>query len=202
MTSRRQFMQFGVAASATVVAGRSALAAGGRTAPAIPIYAVVYDARLRAGVEFGRRSKALGMSTLRFDGDMTAIWYHDIYHRWRGGAVAIAGMTGAGALFCFQQLARDQRMRVIFRAEHQPQSDGRLDHRLTGPASMIVDAIDSGLGDYPFAATMAAVIARCPGPGPATAATARISGKDPVAGPDRESSLWSWVIAPIDRAVS
>ena len=60
---------------------------------------------------------------------MTRFWYDDLYHRWREGPAAIAGLTAHGPLFCFEQLARDLRMRVVLRAELAP-ADSRIGERM------------------------------------------------------------------------
>ena len=54
---------------------------------------------------------------------MTRLWFDDIYHRWKESPVAIAGLTAQGQLFCFERLAWDQGLRVVFRAEH-----GAMEH--------------------------------------------------------------------------
>lgn len=44
---------------------------------------------------------------------LAALWYHDLYFRWRRGPAAIAGMTGEDSLFCLDLLARDAGLRVL-----------------------------------------------------------------------------------------
>jgi hypothetical protein len=58
------------------------------------------------------------------EGDITALWYHDLYARLRTGPIAMAGLTLNGALFCLDVLARNHGMRVVFRQEHTQRLDG------------------------------------------------------------------------------
>ena len=200
MTSRRQFLQIGIAASAWPLATQAARAAGfdgfsgavtGRLPP-VPLYKVVYDARFAASVAFGRRAAGLGAPAHAIQGDMTRLWFDDIYHRWKQSPVAIAGLTAQGPLFCFERLAWDQGLRVVFRAEHGPTA-----HLLSGPESLLADA-RSALANADWAAEMATVVTSCPSGraeiGSATVACARGSGLSPA-----DEPLYSWVIAPAAR---
>jgi hypothetical protein len=201
MTSRREFLQIGIAASALPLAAQAARAAGldglGDAAsagmPSLPLYKVVYDTRFAASVAFGRRAASLGASVHAFQGDMTRLWFDDIYHRWNESPVAIAGLTAQGPLFCFERLAWDQGLRVVFRAEH-----GATEHVLSGPESLLGDARDA-LASADWAAEMATVVTRCPS-GRAEIRTAAVgcareSGLSPT-----DEPLYSWVIAPAARA--
>jgi hypothetical protein len=201
MTSRREFLQIGIAASAWPLASQAALAAGfdgfggaGTGAmPSLPLYKVVYDIRFAASVAFGRRAASLGSSVHAIRGDMTRLWFDDIYHRWQESPVAIAGLTAHGPLFCFERLAWDQGLRVVFRAEH-----GLTEHVLSGPESLLVEA-RSVLANADWAAEMATVVTRCPSGraeiGSGAVGCARGSGLLPA-----DEPLYSWVIAPAARA--
>jgi hypothetical protein len=201
MTSRRELLQIGIAASAWPLAAQAARAAGfeglgggaaGRLPP-LPLYKVVYDTRFAESVSFGRRAASLGAPVHAIQGDMTRLWFYDIYHRWQKSPVAIAGLTAQGPLFCFERLAWDQGLRVVFRAEHGPAG-----HVLSGPEGLLLDA-RSVLADADWAAQMATIVTNCPSGraeiGSATVACARGSGLSPTAEP-----LYSWVIAPAARA--
>jgi hypothetical protein len=198
MTSRRTFLQIGIAASAWPLATHAARAAGlGGAAssgpPALPLYKVVYDTRFAASVAFGRRAASLGQPVHAIQGDMTSLWYHDVYHRWKHSPVAIAGLTAQGPLFCFERLAWDEGLRVVFRAEH-----GATEHALSGPESLLIEARDA-LANADWAAEMASIVTRCPSGrteiGSAAVACARGGA---LAGAD--DPLYSWVIAPAVRA--
>ena len=99
MTSRRQFLQIGMVASAATLVEQTAIASADPGGSVLPIYAAVYDARFAEGIEFGRCSESLGLSTRRIEGDMTAVWYGDFHPLWTRRPIAIAGLTGHGALF-------------------------------------------------------------------------------------------------------
>jgi hypothetical protein len=124
---------------------------------------------------------------------MTSFWYGDLYHRWKEGPAAIAGQTAHGPLFCFEQLALQQKMRVVFRAEHAPAAGG-VEHGLSGPAAMVDEARAAAV-HRDWAERFADLVMRCPS-GRSEIATACARG---VAGAGSET-LWSWVIAPAARA--
>ena len=136
MTSRREFLKVGLAASALPVAARAAFAAD-PSAATVPLYKVLYDTRFAASVAFARRAAARGLVVHAMAGDMTRFWYDDLYHRWQKGPAAIAGLTAHGALFCLERLAWDQRMRVVFRGEHSLAADSCVAHRFDGPATLL-----------------------------------------------------------------
>jgi hypothetical protein len=196
MTSRREFLQIGVAASALPWAAYAGAVVRSVPVDAVPLYKVVYDRRFSAGVEFAQRASALGHSVHAINGDMTRFWYDDLYHRWRRGAAAIAGLTGRGALFCLEQLAWDQRMRVVFRAEHFVGDDGCVAHRFEGTPALLASAADA-VSEPGWAAAMADIVGQCApmraGRMTASAVTTRAS-TTPAGEP-----LFSWVIAPVIR---
>lgn len=125
MVSRRTILQGAVAAtSLPILAGVAWGARPAATAPATALdhpslYKVLFDQRFAAARAFGRDAQWRGMSAQGFTGDITDIWYHDLHPRWLRGRAAIAGLTGHGVLFCLEHLARDARMRVVHRTEHQ-----------------------------------------------------------------------------------
>jgi len=195
MTNRREFLQIGLAASAlplAVAAASAAVAPGGAAAHSVPLYKVLYDTRFGASVEFARRAAGQGLVVQAMDGDMTRFWYDDLYHRWRQGPAAIAGLTAYGALFCLERLAWDQRMRVVFRAEHSLGDAGCVAHRFEGPAALLSAAAQATAGPG-WAAAMADVVARCP-QGRVERKTASAVTTLAATSPSSEP-LFSWVIA-------
>ena len=193
MTNRREFLQIGVAASAWPLVAGAAQAAGlddaGRW---VPISAAVYDTRFAESLAFATRCAARGLPTRAIEADMTRLWYDEIYHRWQQGPAAIAGLTAYGPMFCFAELARDVRMRLVFRAAHR---DGGA-HELDGPVAMLPAALAACGQAGPLGAAMADVVARCP-QGRCEMGSARVGG--PAATPD-DDALYTWVIAPASRA--
>ena len=201
MTSRREFLQIGIAASAWPLATQAARAAGfdglagaaSGSSPSLPLYKVVYDTRFAASVAFGRRAASLGAAVHPIQGDMTRLWFDDIYHRWKQSPVAIAGLTAQGPLFCFERLAWDQGLRVVF-----ARSTARGEHLLSGPESLLLDA-RRALASADWAA-MATVVTRCPsGRAEIGCRRGRLRADyyGPLAG-GRAAVLW--VIAPAVRA--
>lgn len=196
MTSRREFLQIGITATAWPLAANVAGAAAAGNA--LPLYKVIYDRRFPASLAFAARARALGLTVHSIDGDMTKLWYEDLYHVWKQGPIAIAGFTAHGALFCFDQLGRDQGLRVVFRAEHALRDGGLVAHDFSGPVSMLRDGLAlSDAGDR-WGARMADVVANCPS-GRTEVATATSATRG-CAHEVTEDSLYSWVIAPAVRA--
>jgi hypothetical protein len=216
MTSRRQFLQIGLAAGALPLASRAAAAAPrdvGRSSALsaaahrdvggpVALYKVVYDSRFAAGREFARRAAALGLQTAEIEGDITAFWYHELDQRWRGGErhgspVAVAGLTAHGPLFCLERLAWDQRMRCVFRGEHASAPNGSFEHRLSGPLAMLQSSRAELAGEQ-WAGKLADIVTSCP------SGRMEISSEcvaAPVVSPPTDAeTLYSWVIAPAVRA--
>ena len=194
MTSRREFLQIGITATAWPLAPAAVRAAGELSVAPLPLYKVVFDRRFRASVAFAERAQSLGLAVHGIAGDMTRFWYDELYHAWKRGPAAIAGLTAHGPMFCFEQLARDQGMRVVFRAEHTLGTAG-VAHALTGPLAMLNESMalnDRGSG---WAACMADVVSHCSrGRAEISSAAAVSSGPELLLEPGAES-LYSWVIA-------
>jgi hypothetical protein len=129
MVSRRTVLQGAIAATSLPIIASVGSAPLWRPAPGASartsaldhpgLYKVLVDRRFAAARAFGRDAEWRGESVHAFDGDVTHVWYHDLYPRWQQGRAAIAGLTAHGALFCLEHLARDARMRVVQRTEHR-----------------------------------------------------------------------------------
>jgi hypothetical protein len=132
MISRRTILQGAVAATSlpilASVSWQPATHEGDPSAALdhLSLYKVLIDHRFAPARTFGREAEWRGHIVHAFNGDVTDVWYHDLYHRWRQGRAAIAGLTTYGALFCLQELARDARMRAIHRVEHRYQGHETL----------------------------------------------------------------------------
>lgn len=191
MPSRRELLKAGLAASALPLAASAGFAG---SAP-VPLYKVLYDTRFAASVVFAERAAARGLAVLGMDGDVTRVWYHDLYHRWRQAPAAIAGLTAHGALFCLERLAWDQGLRVVYRGEHSAALDG-IAHRLDGPTPMLSVAA-AAAADTSWSAALADVVAGCPRERTqrhTSMLVTRHAGSAPATEP-----LFSWVIAPVMR---
>ena len=192
MTNRRELLKLGLAAAALPVTAQATLV----ETPRVPLYKVLYDTRFPASVAFARRAAVSGLAVRAMAGDMTPFWYDDLYHRWKHGPAAIAGLTAHGALFCLERLAWDQRMRVVYRGEHATAPGGCVAHRFEGPAALLPAAAEAVAGSG-WATALADVVAACPAPTleRRTSTALTIDGAVPLS-----ETLFSWVIAPVARA--
>jgi hypothetical protein len=123
MHSRREFLQIGFAASMFPIAapgGSSSLMVQGAdavTGNLRSFYRVIVDVRLPDGAAFGHEAERAGYEVVRITGDITDFWFNDLSLRWKEEAVAIAGLTAHGALFCLERFGWDYGLRVVARTE-------------------------------------------------------------------------------------
>ena len=82
---------------------------------------LIFDERFPAGVALAQQFHQHGVPIHAITGDVTTLWYHDLYFRWQNDPQPIAGITTAASLFCLEILARDAGLRVTDRRE---QADG------------------------------------------------------------------------------
>jgi hypothetical protein len=201
MYNRRTFIQASAAVSSASLfaAGLGAWPAHASASAAnrIDFYKVVFDREHPAAVAFGGAARNAGLAVQAISRDVTALWYDDLYHRWRQGPVAIAGMTPVRVTHCLRVLAQDAGLRVVFRAEHTATGDGRLAHRLTGPRSVLDRAglLDRAV-DWPLGAAQLVTDCRADFSAKSTAALISVSAS----GFAFREPLVSWVIAPPARA--
>jgi hypothetical protein len=205
VTSRRRFLQIGITATAWPLASKAAVAAGLDVGTSsLAIYKVVVDERFAESVEFGGRANGLGLDVQAISGDMTRLWYDDLYHEWQRRPVAIAGLTAHGPMFCLEMLGRDQGLRVVFKGVHAVDRSGTLRHALSGPIEMLDAALELGDDGEGWTCRIADVIARCPRGRSeiSTRATEAAGGASETSGLSRgtqRETLYSWVIAPAAR---
>ena len=115
MANRRQFIQASAALSALPI---SAIAPAALAASSpIKVYKAVFDSRFAEGKAFGAQAEAKGWTAAAIQGDVTALWFHDLDLRWRKGPVALVGVTGHDSLFCLERLAWDVGLRVVEREQ-------------------------------------------------------------------------------------
>ena len=199
MTSRRHFLQIGVTAMAWPLvpsAAHGEWAGPADPGLASPLLGVVYDTRFAESVAFARSSAVRELRAHAIAGDMTRLWYDEIYHHWRQRPTALAGLTAHGPMFCFAELARDVGMRVVFRAEHRATADGALTHAFTGPLSMLSAALDACGTPARIWTAMADVVTHCPSGRTEIGSATRVSG---TARPGADP-LYTWVIAPVVKS--
>ena len=162
MTNRREFIQQGAALSAAPFVLGPAIGTAApteRMSPALVVFDHQYvESRLFASTLASRGFQVHGIS-----GDVTALWYDDLYHRWAAGPSPIVGLTGASSLFCLEHLAWKVERRVVFRAEHHQIGTDRVEHRVTGPEALSApDRIDESWPSWSASAvrTLAATLRR------------------------------------------
>jgi hypothetical protein len=124
MASRRDFVAGGIALAASAAMpfeAAPALSAGSSRSLAKTHdleLVVVVDRALAAAAPFASEAAARGHHVLSFEDDAGALWMNELEPRLRAGPLAIAGLTGAAAAFCFETLTRSYRGRALARAEH------------------------------------------------------------------------------------
>lgn len=158
-------------------------------------YPLIFDRRFPAARLFGAEAARHGLATTGFDGDVTALWFHDLGPRWAAARAPVAGITTPEALFCLEQLARDAWMRVTVRVEHAGAGARTCGHRVTGPASdvtRICAALEAG-ADWPARMALALSTASPRGAGGTVPRKIDVAGGLPAAG--RAARLVSWLIA-------
>jgi hypothetical protein len=203
MTDRRTFLKTGITALALPTIARNAfslpLAGPAAGTSYITPYKVIFDQRYPDSLAFAAEAERLGAIIHGIQGDVTDLWYHDLYHVWKQGPAPIMGMTTPDALFCLDILARDQRMHVVLRVEHNYLSDNRIEHVINSmaPAPPAVAELEH-VGPA-WNIQMSGVVLRCPETRSQASCATLVTQLDrPV--PDRPPPLVSWVIAPIKRA--
>jgi hypothetical protein len=195
MGNRREFIRAGIAVTAAAsVAGPSAQAA---TAPPYRIHKVIYDRRFAEPVRFAQAAETLGLQAHAIEGDMTALWYEELDGLWRKEAVAIAGMTRHGPMFCLEMLARDRGMRLVYQAEHQI-TEVEVRHSVSGALPSLRRSGGLTQSGAAWPELMASLVADTP-------VEPALSGRVGVvtrteAGPAAEEPLFTWVIGPASQA--
>jgi hypothetical protein len=206
MTTRREFLQAGIAASAAPIAGNVFTSdnpttpepsASPSSLPPMPFYKVVFDERFSDSVAFAAEMKRLGVAVHGIRGDMTDLWSHELYPQWRKSPVPIAGLTGHGPLFCLERLAWDHGMRVMFRAEHQYRPDGCVEHVMSAHETVLRDALGLATAGSTWSTQLAGLVSRC-GQGRLETSPAIVTRIEEPPWVDQET-LFSWVIGPVVR---
>jgi len=198
MANRREFIQAGLAVTtAASVAGAAAEAATTTAAPPYRIHKVIYDERFAEPVRFAKAAESLGLQTHAISGDMTALWYHELDGLWREKAVAIAGMTRHGPMFCLELLARDRGMRLVYQAEHQI-AEAEVRHTVSGPLANLRRSAGLTQSGAAWPELMAGLVADTPVE-PALSGAVGVVTRTEAAGA-AEEPLFTWVIGPPSQA--
>lgn len=121
-------------------------------APGAPRFSrVLFDSRFAEARSFAHAMGEAGSAVRGFAGDVTSLWFAEIAPLWEDGPAAIAGMTTPGPLFCLERWAWEAGMRVQFRIDHVPATDGAVQHLVAQAVDdvRIRQMLDHADGDYP-----------------------------------------------------
>lgn len=162
---------------------------------ATPLYRVVVDTRFEESIAFGEEAQRLGTTISTTQGDVTRLWYEELQPRWRQSPAAIAGLTAHGPLFCLERWAWDYGMRVVFRADHQRRSDGRIQHFVSRAEAQQPLARELALAGGTYPIEVARAVHHCP-----RGSYQVISPSGVQCGAEDPEPLISWAIAPIEHA--
>jgi hypothetical protein len=195
--NRREFCSSVTAATtlATCAAGANAALWSGDADPTTAVlpYRLIFDGRFPASRLLGAEAARRGLPAALFNGDVTALWFHDLGPHWAASRVPVAGITTPEALLCLEQMARDAWMRVTIRAEHAGSDAQPCRHRVTGRATdvaRICVALNSG-ADWPT--RLAVALTETSVAGGRQASRRRVVG-DLRPGDRRVPRLVSWMI--------
>jgi hypothetical protein len=201
MIERRDFLKLPL-----VAAGLSAM---GLCAPwivesAIPrgrrlIDGFVIDSRFPESRHAGADLRFAGVRRHEVDGDVTSLWYDHLDAAWRNAGGGLAGLTGKDVLFVLARLAWDRRRKLYFRGLHSPTSDGRIEHRLSGSATLVGE-----LGVALDGAFHPAALGRqlCEWRGETGPARVLVTSGRCGTASGRTAPLVSWIIAPAGRGTN
>lgn len=121
MSSRREIIQF--LGAGLMVTPSLALASEPSPRTSRAVERILVDERFPESEAFaGVAPSVRGAAVLRFRGDLTEIWMHDLDGLWKARPAAIAGVTGRDALFVLEQLARGPGLRVVSGVPAGPRS--------------------------------------------------------------------------------
>jgi hypothetical protein len=122
MRTRRDFLHIALTAPLLPVSLRLPSSDGGADSLfshsyAGALYTVLCDERFAESGAFAEEMSRRGTPVTRFRGDITDFWYRDLSQRWKAGAVAIAGVTTYGPLFCLERWGWDHGLRLAYRRD-------------------------------------------------------------------------------------
>jgi hypothetical protein len=161
--SRRRFMTSGIAVSAA--ASLAAVPSVSRSTSSdplglkLPLNLALFDTRFPAAHAFARALAIRGVTLAPFDGDVTPVWFEQLDPVWRQYPLTVAGLTTEGALFCLEQLAWDNGMRVAYRGVHTASAEGGTKHVLETSVHRSHDVQGRLSGAQPWPTQVADLIA-------------------------------------------
>ena len=187
MIGRRDILR--AAAAVPLAAPLTRALAGDRESLSLERF--VFDVRFAESGAIAEHVKRLGIRLSPVADDLMTLWYDELDLAWREKPMALAGVTLADALFVLETFALDRGMHVVYRGEHGLVEDGRIVHRLAGPAALI-DLLKPLPADWERA--LATAMTECPLGAPQTAHAELVTGGRELS--LRAAPLYSWIIAP------
>lgn len=183
--SRRDVLSAVAAASALAAVPLSSAWAAARPA-GMPTRAI-FDRGVPQGLAFAERARGGGLSAFGFSGDVSRIWFDQLLPALEADRGPLIGLTGAGALFCFEQLAWQLGMRVRLRVDHMA-ARGDFSHVSAGVPSSVLARLQAAKFAFGEKAADLALDGRAAWRNHTHAAAAH------------PGTLVTWVIAPLDLA--
>jgi len=198
MTNRREVLRIGAALPAwslSTVPFAGALGAGeGNT---LTLERFVFDVRFAEPGAAAKRLEQRGVRLAAIADDLMALWYDELDLAWRKAPMALGGLTLPETLFVLETFALDRSMHVVYRGEHGLVENGRIQHRVAGPAALIARLQPLA---PPWESTLAEALTACPLGSPEIVRAELVS--DGAALSLRDMPLVSWIIAPRSAVTS
>lgn len=173
----------------------SSLAVPGPAPMPSDVLGVVTDDRFPQARAFADHAASNGLRSFRFSGEMSSVWFDQLFPALQATPLPLLGLTNIGALFCFEQLAWLVGLRVHLRIDHHDDSPG---------AHHVASATLSSS----MRSQLAAAGPAFGGPALDVALACRSDWHDCTHAPIRKSSapaadaLVTWVIAPLGTAMN
>jgi hypothetical protein len=188
MTNRRDLLRGATALPLVAAPFMRGLAAARES---LALERFVFDVRFAESGAIAEHVERLGIRLSPVDDDLMKLWYDELDLAWRAKPMALAGVTLADALFVLETFALDRAMHVVYRGEHGLVEDGRITHRLAGPAPLI-ELLEPLPPDWEGA--LAKAMTECPLGAPQTARAEVVGAGRGLS--LRDAPLCSWIIAP------
>ena len=191
MANRRDVLKAAAALPAVSLVGLPFNGAFGAAGRSLALERFVFDVRFAESGAIGEHVGRLGVALSPVADDLMTLWYDDLDLKWRKAPMALAGVTLEDAFFVLETFALDRGMNVVYRGEHGLVEDGRIRHRLAGPAALI-ELLKPLPAEWESA--LANALTECP---LGAQVTARAELVSPGAALSlRDMPLYSWIIAP------
>ena len=97
----------------------------------------VFDVRFAEPGAVAKEMARRGIALAPIADDLMTLWYDELDLAWRKAPMALAGVTLAETLFVLETFALDRDMHVVYRGEHGLVENGKIEHRVAGPAALI-----------------------------------------------------------------